>query len=76
MVQLITRCSQLAAALAIGLFAGDCWAFEDFDPRTGIPTESMAHALPKNGDPSGIRKWLAERRAGLSAVDARRATED
>jgi porin len=61
MIQLLTRCSQLAAALALGLSAGDCWALEDFDSRTGIPTESMAVALPKNGDPSGIRKWLAER---------------
>ena len=61
MVRLLARCSQLAAALALGLSAGDCWALDDFDPRTGIPTQSIANALPNRGDPSGIRKWLAER---------------
>jgi porin len=75
MVRLLARCSQLAAALALGLSVGDCWALEefdprinDFDPRTGTPTESIAKALPNNGDPSGIRKWLAERGVFYSEI--------
>jgi len=34
---------------------------DDLPDKNGITSPSIATSLPQNGDPAGVRKWLAER---------------
>ena len=36
--------------------------------KNGIPPQSIATSLPRNGDPGGVRKWLNERGLTYSFV--------
>jgi len=57
----------ISAGIYAGLGAGSLWA-ADPTPDTGIVGPSIATSLPQNGDPTGVRKWLATRGITYSVI--------
>lgn len=57
------------ASLASGIFAANPALADDAkNSPDGIPTPSIATSLPANGDPTGARKWLAQRGVNYGVI--------